>query len=160
MRSSARTGRYRDQATASSLLHPRKDAFDRQERRRQVAVDRRSPTLLRYLFQWSRFREAAAGIGDENVNRTERAFHLTPHRFDVLEARHIAHDLNHGSTSLLNGGVHRCERRSVPAVNRDFSAFGGKQASDRRANTARASRDERDSISKVLHRYPHNIHFN
>src|SRR4029434_6605625 len=101
MRSSARTGRYRDEAAASSLLHPGQNAFDCQKRLCQVAVDRRAPTVLRYLFQWSGFCEAAAGIGNENVDRTKRTFHLTPHRFDVVEARHVAHHLNDGSTSLL-----------------------------------------------------------
>src|SRR5262252_161233 len=74
----ARRGRRnRNDVPCSALLHARQEAFNREEGRSEIAVDRCSPLLLTRLLDWAGRGEAAAGIGDEDVERPEFPFNPT-----------------------------------------------------------------------------------
>src|ERR1051326_4460382 len=50
----------RDDVARFALLHPGEDAFDRQERRREIAVHRRPPCFLADVLERPGFGKAAA----------------------------------------------------------------------------------------------------
>src|SRR6516164_11238104 len=82
----ARGGRRnRNDVAGSALLHARQEAFDGEEGRGEIAVDRCSPLLLARLLDWAGRGEAAAGIGDEDVERPEFPFNPAAHGFDIAE---------------------------------------------------------------------------
>jgi len=56
-------------------------AFDREEGRGEIAVDRCSPFLLAHLLDGPGCGEAAAGVGDEDVDRAEFPFDPPAHGF-------------------------------------------------------------------------------
>src|SRR5262249_36303675 len=78
-----------DDAAGPPLLHRRQHALDGKKRGRQIALDGGAPSVLTDLFQRSGHREAAAGIGDDDVDWSERSFDVPSHGLEVVEFRDL-----------------------------------------------------------------------
>src|SRR5437867_328124 len=76
MRSVPRDGRERDDAAGSPSLHPRQNTLESQKGGGEVAIHRGSPALFAGLFERTGWREAAARIGNKNIDRSQLALDL------------------------------------------------------------------------------------
>src|ERR1700751_4481323 len=93
-----------DDISGFSLLHARQNALDREKCRGEIAVNRCAPPFLGCLLQRAGHGEAAASVGDQNIDRAQFPFDLAPHGFDVAELRRIARDLTGASASAPDVG--------------------------------------------------------
>src|SRR5262245_17499358 len=92
--------------------------------------------------------EIGAGVRHKDVHRLQLALDARAHRFDGIEARDIGGDLDRASTGALDLRANGGERRLVAPVYDDERALAREELRDRRADAARASRDECDAIAK------------
>src|SRR4029450_14130128 len=98
---SCRARRNGDDASAFPLLHSGPAALDRQKGRCEIAVDRRAPSVFRYLFKRSGPRDATSSVRDQNVNRAGGVLGLEAYRFDVVESWDVTRPRNAGSARPL-----------------------------------------------------------
>jgi hypothetical protein len=104
-------------------FHAGQKAFNREEGGGEIAVDRCSPLLLARLLDGPGCGEAAAGIGDEDVDRAEFAFDPPAHGFDIAELGDVP-----GHTVGLPAGPcdvrqYRGQRLLIPPVKRHLCSF-------------------------------------
>ena len=85
--------------------------------RNRAARATSSPFLARF-FERTGFREAAARVRHQDVDRTEFSFDFPAHGFDLGELGDIGGDLDHLPAGALDVGAHRGQGRQIPAVDR------------------------------------------
>jgi hypothetical protein len=87
---------------------------------------------------------AAAGVGDEDVDRSELALDPEPHRLDFGVGGDVGGHLNRTAAVPLDLAVHRGQGRRVPAMHRDAGPVPCEPPGDRRADPAGAAGDQGD----------------
>ena len=144
--------RDRDDVAAAALLHPGQEALDRQERRREVRVDRRVPLLFGQVLDRPRTHRAAAGVRDHDVGRAEA----------LLDACVASRSMSSNRvTSAATGSASppaatiSLQTASIAAASRPFTATRAPSSRethrDRSADATRAPRDEGDAADERAH---------
>src|SRR5262252_4177770 len=145
--SSARGGRrHSDDATAPALLHAGEEALDRQEGGGKITLHGDTPVLVADVFQRGRLGEAAACIGNENVDRAQLVFDFTSHRLDVREFRDVCCDTDHMSPGMLDLTPYSRQGRWITAVNDDIRTLACKHPSNAGPDAARTAGDKSDLV--------------
>src|SRR5206468_4883311 len=106
-------------------------------------VDACAPTVLTRLLDRSGHRKAAAGVRDQNVDRSQLLLDLTAHRLDLAELGDVGGHPRRASTGALDLRLHGGQPLDVAPVHGNPGAVSREQPRDRGANAARATRHER-----------------
>src|SRR5215472_3365510 len=145
VRSSTGSRGYGDNVAELPFLHSRDDAFAGQKGCREIAVDGCVPAFFADLLQWSGLSKATPGIRNQDINRSEGLFHLTPHGFNFDEPGHLSYHLCRNPTLALNARSDGGQGRRVPSVDTDLCPFLREKTSDRRPDPPTRTRNDCDS---------------
>ena len=91
-----------DDAAGPARLHARQKAFDGEERRREIGIDRCTPRFFISGFDRPRERQVCPGIRDENVHWAETTLDFSAHPFDVGKTRHVTGNADRFATCSID----------------------------------------------------------
>jgi hypothetical protein len=128
-------------------------SLQRKKRRSEIFIDNFAPSTLRQLFDRTRRDGVAAGIGNEDVHRTERPFNLPSDPFDVLEACGVADRDNRAPRTdlCLDRALNLAESLRIAAMERNHRAVFGEQTRDRSTDSPRAPRHQCHLSTQCIH---------
>ena len=84
------------------FFHTRQKALNCKESRREVSVDRCSPSFFAYVFQWAGRSRAPSSVRDKDVYRSELTFDPKTSGLDLGKVRDIATDLHRTAACELD----------------------------------------------------------
>jgi hypothetical protein len=94
---------------------------------------------------------AAAGVGDQNVDRSELVFHPLVQRLHLCKLREVAEHGDRLAARLLQLRAHARRRVRVTSVHGDLRTPRGKRPRHRRADATRAASDPDHPIFEFFH---------
>src|SRR3954463_6205047 len=85
-------GRHGDDIARLPCLHAGQNAFDGQKRGGEIVIERGMPPALVDLFEWAWLGEAAARVGDQNVDGPQLLLDPMAHRLDLGKSGGVRRD--------------------------------------------------------------------